>query len=91
MDLKKYIEDNGIIKSWFASKMGIHRAYLSDILAIKRPIPIKYWPAILMITKGNVTYEDLVEMNGIYEASFEREKKIRESRKTKNNSQLPNR
>lgn len=93
MHLKKYLEENGVMKKWFASKIGIHQAYLGDILGGKRPMAVKYWSEVNLLTRGKVRFEDLVKMNETYEEKCgkeksERRKKIRESCKIENNSQL---
>jgi DNA-binding transcriptional regulator YdaS (Cro superfamily) len=93
MHLKKYIEEHGIIKKWFAVQIGVQPAYLGEILTGRRPLAVKYWSEINLLTRGKVRFEDLVKMNETYEEKCgkeksERRKKIRESCKIENNSQL---
>lgn len=89
--LKKYLEDNGVVKKWFGNQLGLSKASLSDIITGRRGVPIKYWTKITLLTRGKITYEDLLEMNTTFKENYERRKsakKIRESGQNKDNSQL---
>ncbi len=93
MHLKKYIKEHGIIKKWFADQIGVHPAYLGEILVGRRPLAVKYWSEVNLLTRGKVRDEDLLKMNEDYEEKCgkekcEKRKKIRESCKNENNSQL---
>lgn len=96
MHLKKYLKDNGVMKKWFADQIGVHPAYLGEILVGRRPLAVKYWTEVNLLTRGKVRVEDLLKMNEDYEEKFgkeksEKRKKIRESCKNENNSQLSHR
>lgn len=60
--LKKYIEDNGIQRKWFAEKIGMKPSYLYLILSGKRPIPKKYWLKIIQLTNNHFKVEDFLDV-----------------------------
>lgn len=59
MDLEKYLSENGISKKWFAQKVKIPYRVLINALNNRRGIPIKYFDAVIKMTNGEVSYEDL--------------------------------
>ena len=61
LKLKKYLEDNGIQKKWFAQKMGIPPSQLSHIVNLNKSIPKKYWKVIITLTNGKIKLEDFIE------------------------------
>ncbi len=61
MKLEKYLEENGIIKKWFAEKTGITANTLANILANKYLPNLKTAISIEMITDGEVSVYDWIE------------------------------
>ena len=59
--LKKYIDDNGIQKKWFAEKIGVKPQYLYLILEGQRPIPKKCWLKIIELTHKNFKLEEFLQ------------------------------
>lgn len=66
MHLKEYLDENGIMKGWFAKKIGITSSYLVGFVNGKKPMATKYWTNIVLMTKGQVTLDDLLKMNNEY-------------------------
>lgn len=86
MYLKEYLNVNGIMRKWFAEKLGVSRTYLSGYLNEKIPMSSKYWTRILVISNGKVTLEDLMEKNEDYYDRIKHEK--RAERHNSNNCEL---
>lgn len=57
--LKKYLEENGIVKKFFARKLGISRVTLNVYLRDTKRIPHPTKLAIEYITEGKVKVSDL--------------------------------
>ena len=63
MELKKYLKDNGLIHAWFAKKIGLGPNALCEYLRGRRSLSSKFWTKIIVETKGEVSYEELVKAN----------------------------
>lgn len=61
--LAKYLKENGIQSKWFAEKIGMNQKVLSNILNQKAPIPRKYWKRIIIMTKYEITLNDLADVH----------------------------
>ena len=59
MDLKEYLDSNGMKHKFFAEKLEISPQALSDIVTKKRAPRQKTAQKIVKLTKGKVTFEDL--------------------------------
>ncbi|CCB87751.1 helix-turn-helix domain-containing protein [Simkania negevensis] len=59
MELKEYLESNGIKHKYFAEKVGISPQSLSDLVNKKTAPRQKTAQKIVELTKGEVTFEDL--------------------------------
>jgi hypothetical protein len=61
--IRKYLNDNGMEMKWFSLKVGIDPRIFYMIMAKKRPIPKKYWKAIIILTNGKISLQDLAEID----------------------------
>jgi len=59
--LKKYFEDTGVQKSWFAKKIDMSPALLYQIMKMGVSLPKRYWVAIIEISNGKISLTDLLE------------------------------
>jgi len=59
MELKEYLESNGIKQKYFAEKVGISPQSLSDLVNKKTAPRQKTAQKIVKLTNGEVTFEDL--------------------------------
>jgi transcriptional regulator with XRE-family HTH domain len=58
--LRQYLKDNGIEKSWFASKLGISRPFFSQLLRSERKFPPKFWAKVVHLSRCNIDLYDLM-------------------------------
>lgn len=58
--LKNYLDENGIMLSWFSKKIGISTGSLSKFLSGKGKLPKKCWEEIVIATKGKITMKEMV-------------------------------
>jgi hypothetical protein len=61
--LKKYFNETGIQRKWFAEKLGMNPYQFYHMASGYSPLPKKYWPTIIELTDGEVTLGDLLEQN----------------------------
>lgn len=59
--LKKYFEDTGVQKKWFAEKIGMEPNFFYQIMHGNVTLPQTYWRNVIMLTRGKITFADLVE------------------------------
>jgi hypothetical protein len=52
--LRQYLKDNGVEKAWFASKLGISRPFLTQLLRSEKRFPPKYWDKLVHLTRGYI-------------------------------------
>lgn len=57
--LRKYLDDRGTEYKWFAESIGMSPSIFYLILSKKKPIPKKYWKAIILLTDRKITLNDL--------------------------------
>ena len=60
MKLAEYIEQNGLKKNWFAGRIGVAPSHLSRILSGEREPTAGQAQAIIKMTRGWVTLDDLL-------------------------------
>lgn len=60
MNLKQYLQSEGIKQIDFAKKLGISRRTMDFIMAGDRDIKLSTAAKIVKLTRGAVTYKDLV-------------------------------
>ena len=99
MNLKDYLEENGIKKTWFAQKIGCKATYLIGFLAGRNTMAVKYWENIVKITKNHVTFDDIIRTHTEYEVKVSTKKfktqkecmeaQIKKSRGGNDSSKLP--
>jgi len=73
MQLKEYLEKHGITQRWFAAQLKISPRFFNFIVLGKRALPKKYWTQVIVLTKGEVTIEDLVQLKELYEKFYQSE------------------
>lgn len=73
MQLKEYLIKHGITQRWFASQLNISPRFFNFIVLGKRALPKKYWTQVIVLTKGEVTIEDLVQLKELYEKYYKSE------------------
>lgn len=73
MQLKEYLDKHGITQRWFAAKLNISPRFFNFIVLGKRALPKKYWTQVIVLTKGEVTIEDLVHLKELYEKFYQSE------------------
>lgn len=66
MDIKEYLEKNGIMRKWFAEKIGMSQQQFCDYLNNRNLMPTIYWKIIVEVSHGKVKIEDLLERNNKY-------------------------
>ncbi|KKM91048.1 hypothetical protein LCGC14_1232550 [marine sediment metagenome] len=75
MDLGSYLEDNGITIKWFSEQLGVSHFQVSNFCRGRVSLNTRFWRQVVHISKGAVTYDDLINMNFI---SYKRNKDERE-------------
>ena len=60
MNLKNYLNENGLKIDWFAKQLGISRSFFYLILNGQKPVPMHLWRKINELTKGYITLEELL-------------------------------
>jgi DNA-binding transcriptional regulator YdaS (Cro superfamily) len=70
MQLKEYLIKHGMTQRWFAAQLGISPRFFNFIVQGKRALPKKYWTQVIVLTKGEVTIEDLVHLKELYEKFY---------------------
>ncbi len=58
--LKKFLNENGIKKKYFATELGITNNLFSKMMTNPGKIPKKYWVKIEKLTRGYVTADDFL-------------------------------
>ena len=58
--LEEYFDSTGVRTSWFAHKCGMNPKHLSQAIAGLRPIPVRFWKSIILISGGKITLEDFL-------------------------------
>lgn len=82
-----YLDTKGIKYKWFAEQIGMNRVQWEDVIHNKKKCPKKYWTTIVVVSKGEITIDDLLN----YSKQFERKKNaIRQSLPKKNCNQSAN-
>lgn len=66
--LKKYLRENGIQQKWFCKNvLGIEDNFLTNILNHRSKLPLLYWDKVVVFTKGQITYKDLLNEGTQYD------------------------
>ena len=73
--LKEYLDDHGIMIRWFAGKLGVQTSCLSAFINGNIPMATKHWTKVVLLTKGEVTLEDILEMHNEYNRTYEKKRK----------------
>ncbi len=79
MKLKEYIKENGLVNSWFAERIGLEPSTLCAHLKGKLSLSTKYWTRIILETKGQVSYEELIKDKNEWDAKKNVTKKANEN------------
>jgi DNA-binding transcriptional regulator YdaS (Cro superfamily) len=58
--LNEYIDKNGLRKNFFAEKLGMTPAQLTNVLTGRSKLPKKYWKRLEQITKGEISVNELM-------------------------------
>lgn len=66
MEIKDYLDKNGIMVKWFAAQLGMSHAQLSNFMHGHSAMPTIYWERIVTVSRGEVTMKDLLEKNNKY-------------------------
>lgn len=74
--IKKYFENSGVKKMWFAQQIGMDRTTFYHMLLGKRIIAPRFWNKIIEVSNNFITLEDLLsdlisDTEGIYIESLE--------------------
>lgn len=59
--LHHYFENTGVQKKWLSVRMGLDPHFFYQILRGDRYLPQKYWKALITLTNGKITLQDLIE------------------------------
>ena len=75
--LFKFLRDEGRLKSWAAGTLGMGNSYFSLVCSGRHGVPPKYWIQLLELTKGYLTFYDLIScyLEGIEFLEIEEDKK----------------
>jgi DNA-binding transcriptional regulator YdaS (Cro superfamily) len=57
---ERYCKNAGVQKKWFAEQLGINRSQISQFCSGSVPLPKKFWVGMMNITKGEITFADLM-------------------------------
>lgn len=58
--IENYLHENGIMKSWFANKIGMSLHMLSHIITGRKGVPKPHWGPIIHYSRGFIGLDDLL-------------------------------
>lgn len=61
MEIKEYLHKEERSLAWLARQVGITRSYLADMISGRRALQDKYARAIIKISGGQVTMDDILK------------------------------
>lgn len=70
MELKVYLKKNHIFQTLWAEKLGMSVRFFNYVVHGKRKLPQKYWTQIIVMSNGEITVEDLKNLEDFYEENY---------------------